>query len=274
MYEVAKKMYLDGMSMRQIEKEIGFDRKKLSQMLKRDDVKVISRGITKGTQKYQHNTHSFKVIDCEEKAYWLGFLYADGNVFEPRGQIELGLAEKDMKHLEAFRDFISPQRPLKRRIVRLNNKQYTSYRIQVNSMEIVKDLIGKGCIPKKSLTITFPHEDIVPKHLIHHFIRGYFDGDGSAIMRKEKTCKDQAVVFIVGTKPFLESLVQYLSSVGISNKNQFYKKGNAYSYHITGNGNYQKFHNYIYNNSTIYLKRKCLLPVAHVKPGELLEPQT
>lgn len=274
MYEVAKKMYLDGISMRQIEKEIGFDRKKLSQMLNQDGVKVISRGFTKGTQKYQHNILAFKNIDSEEKAYWLGFLYADGNVYQPRGQIEVGLAVKDRVHLELFRNFISQKAPIKEKIVTLNSKKYTACRIQINSMEIVNDLIDKGCIPNKSLTLKFPDKDTLPKHLTHHFIRGYFDGDGTAIMRKEKTCKDQAFVSIVGNKPFLESLVEHLTIVGLSNRNRFYKKGKAYSYYLAGNGNYNRFHKYIYQNATIYLKRKCLLPVAHVKLGELLEPLT
>lgn len=274
MYEVAKKMYLDGLSLRQIERDIGYDRKKLSQQLKQDDVKVVSRGITNGTQKYRHNVESFQSIDCEEKAYWLGFLYADGNVYPPRGQLELGLAEKDKHHLERFRDFISPQVPVKKRIVTINNKHHIAYRIQINSMSIVQDLIRNGCIPNKSMKLSFPNEHIVSKKLVHHFIRGYFDGDGSSFMRKEKTWKNQAVVSIVGNRSFLGSLVQHLTPVGISSTNRFYKKGQAYSYHITGNGNYKKFHSYIYNNATIYLERKCLLPVAHNKPGELLETLT
>ncbi|MCM3402963.1 LAGLIDADG family homing endonuclease [Cytobacillus oceanisediminis] len=274
MYEVAKEMYLKGISMRQIEKEIGFDRKKLSQMLINDGVKVLSRGLTKGTQKYTHNTNVFKDIDNEEKAYWLGFLYADGNIYPPRGQIELCLADKDVKHLEIFRDFISPDSPIKKRIISLANNEYIAWRVQINSMEIVHDLIGKGCIPNKSLKIAFPKDSIIPKHLVHHFIRGYFDGDGSAIMRKEKRWRDQAVVQIIGTKPFLHTVVKHLSDAGISDNNKYYHKGNAFSYHLVGNRNYDKFHKYIYYNATIYLKRKCLIPVAHVKPGELLEPLT
>ena len=48
----------------------------------------------------------FETIDTEEKAYWLGFLYADGSVGSKDNRIELGLAEKDLKQIEKFRDFI------------------------------------------------------------------------------------------------------------------------------------------------------------------------
>lgn len=50
--------------------------------------------------------HNFEIIDTEEKAYWLGFLYADGSVSSSEDKIELGLAEQDMHHIEKFRDFI------------------------------------------------------------------------------------------------------------------------------------------------------------------------
>ena len=50
--------------------------------------------------------YNFEKIDTEEKAYWLGFLYADGSVGSKDDRIELGLAEKDFHHIEKFRDFI------------------------------------------------------------------------------------------------------------------------------------------------------------------------
>ena len=50
-------------------------------------------------------TH-FENIDTEEKAYWLGFLYADGYVNANEDKIELCLAEKDFHHLEKFKNFI------------------------------------------------------------------------------------------------------------------------------------------------------------------------
>ena len=50
--------------------------------------------------------HIFEKIDTEDKAYWLGFLYADGSVGSKENKIELGLAEQDLHHIEKFRDFI------------------------------------------------------------------------------------------------------------------------------------------------------------------------
>ena len=52
--------------------------------------------------KYYRNSNIFEKIDTEEKAYWLGFLYADGYVDPERGEIILGLAEKDKEHINKF----------------------------------------------------------------------------------------------------------------------------------------------------------------------------
>ena len=45
----------------------------------------------------------FDKINTEEKAYWLGFLYADGSISSKEDKIELGLAEKDLHHIEKFK---------------------------------------------------------------------------------------------------------------------------------------------------------------------------
>ena len=48
----------------------------------------------------------FRQIDTEEKAYWLGFLYADGYVSK-YNQVEVSLALKDKNHLEKLKVFIN-----------------------------------------------------------------------------------------------------------------------------------------------------------------------
>ena len=50
--------------------------------------------------------HSFDVIDTEEKAYWLGFLYADGNVSNTKNEVGITLQSSDIKHLYKFKTFL------------------------------------------------------------------------------------------------------------------------------------------------------------------------
>ena len=44
----------------------------------------------------------FEVIDTPEKAYWLGFLYADGYVQTRGYMIALTLSSKDKLHIKEF----------------------------------------------------------------------------------------------------------------------------------------------------------------------------
>lgn len=255
-YDKAKEFFLQGKSLRSISEELGYDRKKLSQQLKADGFNIKSRGMNHGTQKYKHNTDAFKVIDNEEKAYWLGFLYADGSIYRPRGTVELALADKDKGHLEKFRDFVSPDLPVKPRKVKLNGNIYLANRIQLVSMEMTNDLIAKGCVEAKSLVLEFPSDDIVPKHLINHFIRGYFDGDGCCIYRAD----GQILFSIIGTEQFLLDLYEHLKPTGL-NLNKFGRDGNAYNIHWCGNNKYKLFKGYLYKNATIYLERKLPVPM-------------
>lgn len=189
----------------------------------------------------------FQNIDTEEKAYWLGFLYADGSVGSTDYRVELGLAEKDLHHIEKFKEFIG-----------LNNK--ISYREKTKSYRYVfKDeifksiLIKQGCIPKKSLILKFPTEEQVPRNLIRHFIRGYFDGDGH--FTNTDSCFEAG---FISTKDFIEDCLKYLpdtlkkdSKIKDVHRTNGAKKYAFYSYHDV-----LTFLNFMYQGSNIYLDRK------------------
>lgn len=63
--------------MRQIEREYGVTRQSVAIFLEKEKIKT-----TKGNhfRKYTHDYNFFKNIDTEEKAYWLGFMFADGYI--------------------------------------------------------------------------------------------------------------------------------------------------------------------------------------------------
>jgi intein-encoded DNA endonuclease-like protein len=143
------------------------------------------------------NQNVFNKIDSEEKAYWLGFLYADGTVRSREGdnQIELSLQESDYNHLEKFRKFIENNNKIAYR------KKQKAYRYCVRSKQIKQDLIKLGCTPKKSLTLIFPTKEQVPDQYLRHFVRGYTDGDGSLCVTKGKMHYE-----LLGTENFLIGL--------------------------------------------------------------------
>ena len=115
---------------------------------------------------------------------------------------------------------------------------------------MIKDLKKLGCIERKSLTLTFPTEEQVPKKYIYDFIRGYFDGDGTlSFDRRRKT--PQARFGFAGTKEFLLSIQNELE-INLA----LQSRGNAYAFVVSGNKQAKKFFDKIYNNPTRYLKRK------------------
>ena len=200
---------------------------------------------------------NFEKIDTEEKAYWLGFLYADGSVGSKEDKIELGLAEKDLKHIEKFKTFMN-----------INNKisyreKTKSYRMSFRSAQCKQDLINKGCVPKKSLILNFPNENQVPKYLIRHFIRGYFDGDGW-FTNTEKCFQ----VGIIGTENFINGFLDSIENIDKKNKIfDVHREDGAKRYVFGAYDDVLNFLNWIYKDSNIYLERKYNSYLAFIQNG-------
>lgn len=155
-------------------------------------------------QKYSYEKTLFDVIDTEEKAYWLGFIYADGCVCDYKGypcKLTIGLKYDDYNHLIKFADFIGAEHTM----VKLS-KEKDRCDITISNRHICESLIKLGVIPRKSLTLNFPNETQVPRNLLRHFIRGYFDGDGTIYQRSN----GRYAFGFVGTPDMIENIVQYL----------------------------------------------------------------
>ncbi len=159
-----------------------------------------------GKQKYNIDKNLMNVIDTEEKAYWLGFFYADAYNNEKRGRIVIELQEQDKSHLDKCAKFFgSPREPF----LQLKNKgKYIAYRLELNSIYLSKVLKQHGCPQAKSFTIIFPKW--LNNNLINHFIRGYFDGDGSIWIHQ-----NQLNISIISTKEFNLKLQNIFQSINI-----------------------------------------------------------
>lgn len=207
--------------------------------------------------KYSYNEKFFENIDNENKAYWLGFLYADGgiNVGKRSKNLEITLGERDKDHLTKFIHDIQGNMPIREKTVKLKGKEYKSYRVNICSSKLCEDLINLGCTPNKSLTLTFP-QDIEP-HLYPHFIRGYLDGDGTISTR----CR----ISICGTYDFLYSLQQHLIKELDITKVKILsdKRAKHYQYERVG-ANALKILDYLYSNAEVYLDRKYDKAIAYL----------
>lgn len=195
----------------------------------------------------------FNLINTEEKAYWLGFLYADGYVSTEKDYTRLKL--KDLDHVEKFKNSLNYKGKILKdsNIVEGVKREYPM--IALWSKKFKEDLIKLGCFPKKSLILKFPTEEQVPFHLINHFIRGYFDGDGSVSTFYRKSQKSLILsTNFVGTYDFLKELQKIFNE---KSKNAIHKAPNkeAYVVHFYLNESILLY-DFMYNNATIYLDRK------------------
>ena len=82
----------------------------ISALLKRHGYK--SKTQSELQRKYEVNESFFDVIDTEEKAYFLGFLYADGYNNTDRNSVNLSLKETDKDILIRLNNLIQPDKPL------------------------------------------------------------------------------------------------------------------------------------------------------------------
>ena len=237
-YEKVKELALQGKRVKEIANELGIYYTTVSYILKSFGIKLT---------KAQFNEHVFDNIDTEEKAYWLGFIYADGCISD-NGSLEIGLIDKE--HLEKFKVFINSKNPIRNK----KYKEYTSYSITNKSKHLKDTLISYGCTPRKSLTLTFPNIDIFQcPSLIIPFIRGVFDGDGSIGIDSHKNCnKPYPRVSIVGTQDIIVNCLRYTNITNLVTK---YGNNNYYETKFTHSKAIQ-FLNTIYNNANIYLDRK------------------
>ena len=235
--------------------------KQLSQHLNRTktaiDLKINRLGLKK--EKYTYNHDYFESIDTSNKAYWLGFIYADGGVSvnEETNSCELSikLQADDCEHLRKFNKELDGNVDVtfSTRECNLNGKTYRCCQIRFYSSKLVSDLKKYGVIPNKTLSIRFP--DIDEKYY-SDFIRGYFDGDGCVYENKKK--KGQASIaanFACGTTDFLEDLRKVLYNNGIYSYITIWRD-KCPKLIIGGMKNTHNFLYYIYKNKKTYLNRK------------------
>lgn len=237
----------DKLSADKIATLLNINRKTVYNILKQNAIK--SRTLSEAAMKYTCNDFFFNVIDTEEKAYWLGALYADGNVSKKAsssGQIFLTSTDKEWVEKFMF-DINSNNKP---RSEKHNKFKSIIWKAQITSSQMYNDLVNLGCLPVKSHVIRLPY---INKALIHHFIRGYFDGDGTVGIYKNINTHDWKILksgFCSGSQKFLEDILQILPT-----KNKSITYNNVYIVQFSLKDSINLY-NYLYLNSTIFLKRK------------------
>jgi hypothetical protein len=209
--------------------------------------------------RYSFNERFFSE-DSEMVFYWAGFIAADGSL-SSRNVLGIGLGMKDETHIELFRRDIKSNHPIKNYTIH-NSKRNPKWNdskkaeIKLSSSYLPNDLFRFNIVQRKSLTYTFP-KWLITHPLLNHFMRGYFDGDGSWFVGPSKKT-EQLFFSLRGTPEFLtvyrsiledkcclperETDIRVNSGIGVLE--------------YGGNGVASKIRDFLYRDAITFMQRK------------------
>jgi hypothetical protein len=198
---------------------------------------------------YNCDINFFESIDTPEKAYWFGFIAADGNICN--GKLQIRLHEKDKDHIKKFCDRIEYNGPI------FQEKLKSTVGVIISRKKIINDLKKYGLTENKTLNIDQHIFDKIPKKFLWPAIHGYIDGDGGFSKNKKNKFPN---FHLVGNQSFLKFIVDKFSEHGIFIKEPKKDKRTKQTYYISiylSQDKVDKFINLFYRTgSKDFLKRK------------------
>lgn len=240
-YEKAMNIMIqENKSGNQVAKELGLNAQNMLQNIK----KYFNWSPLKDGKKAV-DSNFFETIDTEEKAYWLGFLAADGYISRKNSCIELTLQESDYDHIDKFKTAIKSKHKIGKRHI----KESIAYRINIRDSKMANDIAEKTFIEQKSFD-AFIYKDL-DKNLLKHYIRGLIEGDGYIA----KDCKsiELTTASLILIKDFCKIIKKEFNYDCKIKKRSDSK---AISVRVLDSNISYKVLNWLYEDASIYLDRK------------------
>lgn len=249
--DIINKYQNEHYAMQKIGETYNVSRKVINRILIENNI-----SINRDNHKYTADYRKFENIDSPEKAYWLGFIAANGCVYvrEKNATIKIDLHEKDEEHLEKFKTFMNSNVNIRHFI---NDSGFSKDApspmcgISFNSKLMAQDFINHGIVPRKSLVLQPP---LIDEKYYLPYILGYFDGDGT--IYKFNQDKEYNIGFIGSY-----DTISWINQIIGLNATLEQRDKNSQTYYIRCGGTNKPYSilKMLYNSVDIHLERKYLL---------------
>ena len=232
-----------GITEKEISKKFDISLRQYYKLLKLNNIEQKSKVV-----RYKFNEDYFETIDTEDKAYFLGFIVADGSVNSKSNVIQITQKEPDI--LYEFKRYIKYEGDL------IKSKTRDVFDIKISSSKMKSDLLKLGISPNKTMSVNYP---LIPENLQNHFMRGVFDGDGCISIHHDKRDNSNRgqVNICSGSfdfiKEYADNMVKYC---GVKKNNIRQPKGTYYVIDWGGLSDVESVYEFLYKESNIFLKRK------------------
>lgn len=239
-------LYSEGVSAKMLGTKYGIDKRRVQKWVS-EQGKLRDKATANRFTEF--NQDVFDHIDHEDKAYWLGFFYADAYNCNTTNTFSVTLKDDDCNHLVKLCNFVNlPKDKIRRYLSNIGDKKYPTCSVRLYSKHLCEKMRDLGCPQAKSFIITYPTW-LDPKFNVP-FIRGIFDGDGSLAHRSNNEWKWS----IATTKECGEAIQRIILKELdiIVNLSHISKTGNN-TYELESNGNEKvlKLTEWLYKDSTI-----------------------
>lgn len=201
------------------------------------------------------NHNFFQTIDSEEKAYLLGFFAADGTINKQGNGMAILIQAEDVEILDCYKKAFNDKKdyyfyPAKK------NTHKDRLKIEINSYINKQNLINLGFPCRKTYEMFSLPSSIMDESLYRHFIRGYFDGDGS-IMLPTSNSRNTVFKITSSNTKFLMFCKNIFESLGCFNITiERFNNNLASNLIVKNKESIMLIRNYLYKDSHYFLKRK------------------
>lgn len=221
----------------------------IMKVLKRNG--IILRNRSDAAKMYSVDRNYFNHVDTKEKAYILGLMYSDGNVW--KDSFTLCLKYNDKYILELIASELKSTGPLNFRKGGKNTNNTNrsdAWILRIHDKDFVSTIKKLGIVERKTSKLQFPYW--LNKKLWAAFILGLLDGDGSVSIYK-----NNLKVNIAGAKNMTNDIKNIaISELQIPSRLYFPSNSNGTVVNFDSSPRSLKFLNWLYSNPPKFFFRR------------------